>query len=190
MLPGKNKYNLIFLIFFYFTGCVSVTFEENIILEGNRCNGEIEARQEGLVEVTDNELLEKAVRPINIGGICTGKVYQANKPVTVYRVWNKENAGSEIGRWWTFKPPTGTRENYRKDYDICKSWNALNRMTSCTIKIGAKIVVGPGQSAYCKKSGTIYPQSPFNQVYIDNDRGEPLVENCKPSIKWPEHSEN
>jgi len=58
-------------------------------------------------------------------------------------------------------------------------------MTSCSIKIGTKIVVGPGQSANCEDF--TYPKSAVNQVYIPNNSRNDLIfiENCTAGLPWP-----
>jgi len=61
----------------------------------------------------------------------------------------------------------------------------LNSASSCTIKVGGKIVLGPGQSAQC--AGDILPPSAVNQVYIPNDSKNNVlfVEHCGDGSPWP-----
>src|SRR5262245_39014870 len=51
------------------------------------CVGKVEAPQ-GLKEVDDPELLKQALGEPGKGGLCMGKVFEAVRPVTVFRVWN------------------------------------------------------------------------------------------------------
>jgi len=130
-------------------------------------------------------LLKKSLGARTEGKLCTGKVFLAEKPVTVYRVWNSDKNYTIYGSWWSFDSPQGPKIQYRKDNGICPSWSTLDRLSSCTIKVGAKIVVGPGQSAKCAES--TYAKSAVNQVFIPNDsRNDVLfVENCTAGVDWP-----
>src|SRR3954447_17762001 len=49
------------------------------------CPGKVDTH-DGLQEVTDEALLKQALGEPGKGSLCTGKVFQAVKPVTVYRV--------------------------------------------------------------------------------------------------------
>jgi len=142
----------------------------------------------GMTEVTDNTLLQQAVQPPGKGGLCEGKVLKVQQPLTVYRVWDASNSNSQFGRWWSFAPPAGPVSTYRADNAICPEWSALNRVTQCHLKVGAEIVVGPGQSAQCKDMS--YPQSPVNQVLVPNDTRDPKnpklsVDDCQADVAWP-----
>ena len=153
--------------------------------ESLTCIGQINPPPDGLQESTNSLLLQKALGNNGEGKLCKGKVYEATKAVTVYRVWDKDKDYTLYGGWWSFELPQGTREEYRVKNDICPSWSPLNQMSSCTLKVGSKIVVGPGQSATCKHS--TLPQSPVNQVYIPNDSRNNIlfVENCTEGKDWP-----
>ncbi|WP_338845398.1 hypothetical protein V8J88_16935 [Massilia sp. W12] len=149
------------------------------------CVGDVITPPAGMVPATDDALLASAIGAPGKGALCKGKVFVAEKPVTVYRVWDKDKAYTVYGRWWSFDKPVGPREEYAKKNDICPEWSPLNIMSSCTIKVGTKVVVGPGQSATCT-SGTL-PASAVNQVYIPNDSRNIIlfVENCTPGTPWP-----
>lgn len=150
------------------------------------CVGDVITPPAGMVAATDDALLASAIGAPTAGALCKGKVFVAEKPVTVYRVWDSSKSYTLYGRWWSFNLPQGPRDKYRLDNDICPEWSPLNIMSSCTIKVGTKVVVGPGQSAKCA-DGTILPASATNQVYIPNDsRNNVLfVENCTPGAVWP-----
>ena len=188
MLSKKIRYSSIYLIFFYLVGCAGVTTvsdHKQLGIDRIACVGEIEAPPEGLIESNDKELLLKAMGASGEGKLCTGKVFLAEQPVTVYRVWNSSKSYTVYGGWWSFEQPSGPKQEYREDNGICPSWSTLDRMTSCTIKVGAEIVVGPGQSAKCEKF--TYPKSAVNQVFIPNDSRNDVifVENCTKGVFWP-----
>ena len=188
MLSKIVKYSSIVLIFIFLAGCAAVTTVSDykqLGIDGIACVGEIEEPPEGLLESNDKELLLKAMGASGEGKLCTGKVFLTEQPVTVYRVWNSSKSYTVYGGWWSFEQPSGPKQKYREDNEICPSWSTLDRMTSCTIKVRAKIVVGPGQSAKCETF--TYPKSAVNQVFIPNDSRNDLifVDNCAESIFWP-----
>jgi hypothetical protein len=151
------------------------------------CPGTIEV-VDGLREIEDGALLRQALGAPGDGYLCTGKVFEVTKPVTVYRVWNKSKPATRLGRWWSFSTPRGPVEAYRTAYCMCAEWSPLDVMSECKIKVGARVVVGPGQSATCAK--TSYPASATNQVFIPNDTRDPahprlFVEGCSAGAAWP-----
>lgn len=150
------------------------------------CVGSIQAPAIGLEATSDPELLQSALGQPDKGQLCMGQVFVATAPVTVYRVWDQAKSYTLYGRWWSFSLPQGPTDHYREANAICPGWSVLNQMSSCTLKVGSKIVVGPGQSADCG-DGLIYPKSAVNQVYINNDsRNNVLwVENCDLGSNWP-----
>ncbi|MGI9277919.1 MAG: hypothetical protein ACR2PT_24115 [Endozoicomonas sp.] len=153
--------------------------------DGIACIGAIETPPEGLVEIDDRDLLEQSLGASDQGKLCAGQVFRAEEPVTVYRVWNQEKSYTIYGSWWSFEEPEGPKQEYRKDNGICPSWSSLDQMSSCTIKVGTRVVVGPGQSARCQNM--TYAKSDVNQVYIPNNSRDNiiLVENCTSGTDWP-----
>ncbi len=149
------------------------------------CVGLVGTPPAGLVESSDDALLASALGAPTKGALCKGKVFIAERDVPVFRVWDAAKSYTLYGRWWSFAQPQGPRDQYQIDNDICPEWSALNKMSSCTIKSGSKIVVGPGQSAQCAAS--LLPPSPINQVYIPNDSKNNVlfVENCSTGSDWP-----
>ncbi|MET3133090.1 hypothetical protein AAKU55_003372 [Oxalobacteraceae bacterium GrIS 1.11] len=149
------------------------------------CVGQVITPPDGMVAATDDALLAAALGAPGKGALCKGQVFVAEKPVTVYRVWDASKSYTLYGRWWSFSPPMGPRDKYRLDNDICPEWSPLNSASSCTIKVGSKIVLGPGQSAQCNDS--LLPASAVNQAYIPNDsRNNVLfVEHCGDGSPWP-----
>lgn len=155
------------------------------LAQAAECVGDVITPPAGMEPAEDAALLASAIGAPEAGKLCKGKVFVAQKPVTVYRVWDSAKSYTLYGGWWSFNLPKGPRDQYRVDNDICPEWSPLNIMSSCTIKVGTKVVVGPGQSAKCASS--VLPASAVNQVYIPNDsRNNVLyVENCTPGTVWP-----
>lgn len=149
-------------------------------LDGEACVGAIAAPPPGARAASDEALLREALDLSGKGKLCTGRVYEAVGQVKVYRVWHVARAYTELGRWWSFAPPSGPVAAYREQNAICPEWSALDRISVCTLKVGARFVVGPGQSARCE-GGVMYPKSAVNQVYIPNDTraGKVFVEGCQ-----------
>lgn len=117
--------------------------------------------------IEDEDLLQMALGQPEKGGLCQGQVYQTktNTHVMVYRAWNSTNPNSKMGNWWAFQIPEGKVSQYRSDYEICYQWSPLDKLTHCTLKANAKIVIGTGQSAECS-SYLSYPASTKTQIYI------------------------
>ncbi|WP_205744408.1 hypothetical protein [Dyella sp. M7H15-1] len=142
----------------------------------------------GLSEVSDPDLLKSALGMAGKGGLCAGKVYRVDQPLTVYRVWDSGNPNAQFGRWWTFNPPTGPLDTFRSAYEICPEWSRLDKIKQCRLKAGQKIVLGTGQSAQCA-SHLSYAQSADLQVFIPNDTRDPNnmvldVDHCLPDANW------
>lgn len=155
-------------------------------LDGIACVGRIEPPLDAVREVQDEELLKTAVAASGKGNLCIGRVYETTRPLTVYRGWTKEKSYTQFGRWWSMKKPSGNMESYRQLYAICPEWNALNIFSTCTVKVGTHIVIGPGQSADCD-GGVTFGKSAANQVFIPNDAQHNLlfVEHCEPIAETP-----
>lgn len=115
------------------------------------------------------ELLANALGQPSKGGLCQGQVYELveGAEVTIYRAWNSTNPNSEFGRWWAGALPEGKSADYREDYEICYQWSPLDKLTTCTLKAGTRVVIGNGQSAKCSEYLT-YPVSAAQQMYIEN----------------------
>lgn len=135
--------------------------------------------------VDDPAMLALALGASLKGGICAGKVFKVNQPLQVYRLWDGRVAASQYGSWWALTRPSGSRDAYRKDYGICPNWSELNRLTACSVKPGAIIVIGSTQSVQCDDGS--YGVSPASQVFIKNNAaaGQLAVENCQDQGAWP-----
>jgi len=154
-------------------------------VDGVRCVGRVAAPTFAAQEVSDDALLAEALGASGKGGVCAGKVFVVQQELRVYRLWDSSRAYSVYGRWWSLTRPAGSRDAYRADYAICPAWSALDRLTSCTIRPGTLIVIGPTQSAACDTGA--YPKSAKNQVYVRNDaaKGQLLVTDCRDEGSWP-----
>lgn len=154
----------------------------------SQCIGAIATPPPGLVPTDDPALLQRAVGEAEQGKLCTGQVLIAKAAILVYRIWDQTKPGSLYGSWWSLQQPTGSRDQYRIDNAICPEWSALDVVSVCQIKIGSKLVLGPGQSARCSDE-LAYPASPVNQVYLPNNLQQNLlqVENCSTGTPWPAH---
>lgn len=169
-------------------GCSTVLISEQgpvLGVDGIPCVGEVVEPPVGLIEVEDNTLLQTVLKPSGEGMLCTGKVFEVMQAVTVYRVWDGAKAYTLYGGWWSLNLPQGPKERYREENDICPEWSELNRISQCQLKIGAKVVIGPGQSANCEDF--TYAKSAVNQLYVPNDsRNNVLyVEGCSEGVEWP-----
>jgi len=103
------------------------------------------------------------------GGLCGGRAFVLQQPLTVYRVWDSSAPGSKFGQWWALEPPAGTREAYRSKYVMCPTRNRMDRISSCTLTRGTIVVVGTGQSMNCQPAGPRLPQSPVVQVFMPKE---------------------
>jgi hypothetical protein len=155
-------------------------------VDGVACVGVVAEAPLGAKEVSDEALAALATGATGKGKLCTARVFEAIAPMKVYRVWNSEKSYTEIGSWWSFDKPAGPTETYRAQNAVCPEWSALDRLSVCEIKIGARFAMGPGQSATCEGDKE-YPKSPVNQVFIPNDTRERkvYVEHCAELGAWP-----
>jgi hypothetical protein len=175
----------LFKPFSHYVGIAILGICANVHAQTAECVGSVITPPAGLVEVTDDALLASALGEPGKGALCKGKVYRVDKSLTVYRVWDASKSYTALGRWWSMTKPVGPRDTYSVDNDICPEWSPLNKMNWCTVKIGTKIVIGPGQSAQCNAS--LLPASATNQIFIPNDtrNNVVLVENCSTATDWP-----
>ena len=119
-----------------------------------------------------------AVKPAGAGNVSRAVAIRLTQDMTVFRLWNgpwkvdEHGRTNRIGSWWTFDPPRGTAQQYRVTYEICLGWNDLTWVATCTLKKGAVVAIGPGNSVSadtCQDpSGKErYPASPRHwQVYV------------------------
>lgn len=173
------------IISFFIIGCTSVEIKPN----HNRCVGNTKPPSllaNSLQPIDDPELLIKALGDPLKGALCQGGAYEVTEDFIIYRAWNSTNENSKFGNWWAFKKPTGLISKYRKNYEICYQWTPLDRLISCTITQGSKIVIGTGQSAKCSDY-LQYPTSKIKQIYIDQSTLKNALINCttkKANFTW------
>lgn len=135
-------------------------------------------------------VIGSAVKPAGQGGIVEGTVIRLKQDVTVWRMWSgptKKNAAgltNRIGGWWSYDAPKGTQAQYRTAYEICNGWNDLTWVAKCTLKAGAVVVIGPGQSVSAQTCGdpTGVESYPANQkdwqTYVDKPWTRPTELVC------------
>lgn len=130
-----------------------------------------------------------AQKPAGLGGVSQATVIRLNQDMAVYRMWNGPQPGgrsNRLGGWWAFDKPTGTREGYRRAYEICGTWNDLKRVAVCTLKKGAVVAIGPGQSVSAQtcQDNSGYETYGANtrdwQVYVDQAWNRPDALACPP----------
>jgi hypothetical protein len=105
-------------------------------------------------------------------------VVRLTHDLPVYRLWagldvrDAQGRTSRIGQWWTFERPSGTLASFRRRYEVCVEWDTLRWVAQCTLRRGAVVVIGPGQSVSAQTCGdpTGRESYPVNdralQVYI------------------------
>ena len=151
-------------------------------MDGAACVGEV-APVPGLRAVAAPAAVREAKGAPGKGGLCDGRAYVADAPVTLYRVWDASRPFSEFGVWWALEAPSGPRETYRLKYAICPGWSALDRVIVCTIQPGSTIVLGPGQSAECDGGAPALPATTAVQVYFPPQAAH--LQACSSSTNWP-----
>lgn len=148
------------------------------------CAGHVDAPPSGLTP-TDEAPPSFAIGAPGKGSLCEAKVFTASSKVTVYRLFTASYETSKragpLGAYWTLQKPSGAADAYRAANAICAEWNDLDKVNECQIDVGAKVILGPGQSATCQ-DGREYPKSPTNQVLIVKTAdGKVPVSDCKQS---------
>ena len=97
-------------------------------------------------------VVDKAIQPPGMGGIYAALVVRVTEDIPVYRMWNgpgKSDARgntNRLGAWWSYDAPGGPVGTYRSEYEICRSWNDLTWVATCTLKKNTVVAIGPGQS--------------------------------------------
>lgn len=137
--------------------------------------------------------LTAAVKAPGAGGVSEGYVVRLAEDLPVYRLWNGPEVvdargfTNRLGPWWAAEAPRGSEARYREDYAVCEAWNQLRFEAACTLKAGAVLVIGPGQSVSadtCGAPAESYAAQPDRwQIYIHQPwaRGEELV--CPPEAQ-------
>ena len=122
--------------------------------------------------------LTGALKQPGEGGLSEALVVRLTADIPVYRMWSgpdkKDSRGNtnRVGQWWSYDAPTGTQAEYRTAYEICEDWNELTLVVTCTLKAGAVVAIGPGQSVSAATCGDEtgkeeYPANPGAwQVFV------------------------
>jgi hypothetical protein len=103
--------------------------------------------------------VQSAVKAPGEGNVSRAMVIQLTQDIHVFRLWSgpdKKDANgrtNRIGSWWTYDPPRGAATQYRVDYEICRAWNDLTFVATCTLKEGAIVAIGPGNSVSADTCG-------------------------------------
>ena len=113
-----------------------------------------------------------AVKPAGEGNLEAALVVKLTADLPVWRLWSgpdkKDARGNtnRIGQWWSYDAPHGSRRDYRAAYEICTPWNDLYWVARCTLKSGAVVAVGPGNSVSAQTCGDPAGQ----EAYPANER--------------------
>ncbi|NML15940.1 hypothetical protein [Azohydromonas caseinilytica] len=124
------------------------------------------------------------------GGVLGVAVVRIREDLPVYRLWNgpavRDARGNtnRLGGWWSADAPSGTVAQYRSDYEVCQTWNQLTWLARCTLRRGAVVAVGPGQSVSAQTCGDASGQESYPpnrqgwQIYIDQPWQRPQELSC------------
>lgn len=130
-----------------------------------------------------------AVKPEGQGGVSRALVVRLSQDLPVYRMWNgpvTSGNSNRLGGWWAFDAPRGSREGYRRAYEICGTWNQLAWVATCTLKSGAVVAIGPGQSVSAQICGDASGYETYGangrdwQVYVNQPWTRPEELSCPP----------
>jgi hypothetical protein len=136
----------------------------------------------------------QAVQDPGKGGVSMAMVVRLTRDMPVYRLWSgpaKLNASGQtnrLGAWWSFDRPHGAVSSYRNDYEICLAWNDLTWVATCTLKRGAVVAIGPGQSVAVETCNNPAGLERYGandrdwQVYVNQPWSRPASEfECPPA---------
>lgn len=124
-------------------------------------------------------VVTSAVKPAGMGGVSEALVVKITQDIAVYRMWNgptkidSRGNTNRLGGWWSYDAPRGTVAEYRNNYEICQGWNDLTWVATCTLKAGAVVAIGPGQSVSAETCGDPTGKEQFAanardwQLYLD-----------------------
>lgn len=136
-----------------------------------------------------------ALKAPGTGGVLGVAVVRLSEDVPVYRLWNGPGSApaggntNRLGGWWSTDMPTGPVAQYRRDYEVCASWNQLTWRASCMLRRGSVVAVGPGQSVSAQTCGDAnglesYPANRVLwQVYVDKPWARPQELVCPPEAQ-------
>ena len=135
----------------------------------------------------------KALKAPGDGGVLGVVVVRVKEDLPVYRLWNGPQAKdangntNRLGGWWSADKPKGSVQQYRTNYEVCTVWNRLSFLAACTLRKGAVVAVGPGQSVStttCNSASESYPQERVLwQIYIDQPWKRAAELSCPPDTQ-------
>lgn len=135
------------------------------VLPPEPCKGNLSSAPEGFQPIDAPELIAQAKKGPGQGGVCDAQAYRVSGTRAIYRAYNGTHPQSKLGAWWALEEPSGSVSTYRKDYEICYQWSPLDRLVKCTLRAGAKVVLGTGQSVVCSEHLS-YSTSASLQLYV------------------------
>lgn len=135
----------------------------------------------GFAAVEDAALRAQVLGNPGEGRLCSAALLEAREAVPVWRLYNRADAHSQLGRWWLLERPAEPVASLRERLAVCPEWSPLDALVECRLRVGARVALGPGQSVQCT-GGRHFDASPALQLYVPNDtRSTPqvvLVEDC------------
>jgi hypothetical protein len=72
----------------------------------------------------------------------------------------RPTSGQQWSHWWTFTMPQGSEATYRQNHWLCPTTgpgDKLGQMMVCSLRVGAELAMGPGQSKECMEGTTTAP---------------------------------
>jgi len=110
------------------------------------------------------------------GGLKSHEAVITQRDVTVYRLYDSRapantTVAGRMGVFWTdFTVSSETQA--RDQLAVCKGWNNMARVMTCTLPRGSTVVRGPGQDANCAflpgSGSTAYHPGGAPQLFISN----------------------
>ena len=118
------------------------------------------------------------------GGLKGHDAVITQRDVIVYRLYDSRAPGNtgvarRMGGFWT-DFTVSSEAQARDQLAVCKDWNNMAKLVSCTLPKGSTVVRGPGQDANCAflpgSGSTAYHPGGAPQLFISNP--SVLLTNC------------
>ena len=110
------------------------------------------------------------------GGLRSHAAVITQRDVVVYRLYDGRPPGAakvaqKMGVYWT-DFTVASEAQARDQLAVCKGWNDMARVVTCTLLKGSTVVWGPGQDANCavlpNSGSTAYHPGGAPQLFISN----------------------
>jgi hypothetical protein len=110
------------------------------------------------------------------GGLRSHEAVITRRDVIVYRLYDSGAPGNtgvarRMGAFWT-DFTVSSEAQARDQLAVCKGWNDMAKLVSCTLPTGSTVVRGPGQDANCAllpgSGSTAYHPGGAPQLFISN----------------------